>query len=202
MAARIGLQLRAAGVTRLGVRRHFDQSLADLDGPAVLDRAGALKDGTPFVLRCYAASHRTPSVDSVGEQIGGYLSALPWTAATRSNRSVRYRACQHGRPWADLADRRPAAGGRSTSQAAVTEKAGSGVTGAPGRPHVPVLLREVANMSPPRATPPLRQQPPFTTVYSELQLRHHRRLRQRTVPNGEAAEAFIGMQGLFSELPK
>jgi len=42
----------------------------------------------------------------------------------------------------------------------------------------------------------MRQQPLLTTVYSEFQLRHQRRLRQRTVPNGEVADAFIGMHGL------
>jgi integrase len=36
-------------VSRAKVRRYFDRSVGDLDGPAVLDRAGALKDGTPFI---------------------------------------------------------------------------------------------------------------------------------------------------------
>jgi hypothetical protein len=61
------------------------------------------------------------------------------------------------------------------------------------------LCRKIADMPklpPPRDTPPPRRRPPFITAYSNYQLRQRRSLIQRTVPNGEVADAFIGMHGL------
>jgi hypothetical protein len=51
-------------------------------------------------------------------------------------------------------------------------------------------------LPPPADTPQPRRRPPFSTAYSGYQLRRRRSLRQRTVPNGEVADAFLGMQGL------
>jgi hypothetical protein len=62
-------------------------------------------------------------------------------------------------------------------------------------------LRENANMPLsqsrlPRDTPSPRRWPPRVTAYSNYQLRQRRWLRQRTVPNGEVADAFLGVHGL------
>jgi hypothetical protein len=53
-------------------------------------------------------------------------------------------------------------------------------------------------LPPPRETPPPRRRPPYITGYSAYQLRRSRSLRHRTVPNGEVAEAYMGIQGLNS----
>lgn len=49
---------------------------------------------------------------------------------------------------------------------------------------------------PPGETPPPRRRPRYITGYSTYHLRQPWSLRQRTVPNGEVADAYLGSQGL------